>query len=264
MTVGAIIDYLEEIAPSNYQMSYDNSGLLVGSRKVEVSNVLICLDCIESVVDEAIEKECNLIIAHHPIIFSGLKRLTGATYIERTVIKAIQNGISIYAIHTNLDSVLENGVNTEISDRLGLIDRKILSSDLSLNAEGKVGAGMIGKLASPKETLDFLSFLKDRMGVNIIKHTRITHKTVQTVAICGGAGRFLLEEAKQQNADIFISSDFKYHEYFDAEDRIIIADIGHYESEQYTIDLIHRLITKKFSTFAPLKTSLLTNPVSYF
>lgn len=264
MTVGAIIDYLEEIAPSNYQMSYDNSGLLVGNRNKDVSNILISLDCIEMVVDEAVEKGCNMIIAHHPIIFSGLKRLTGDNYIERTVIKAIQNDIAIYAIHTNLDSVLENGVNTEICDRLGLVDRKILSTDLKLDAEGKVGAGMIGTLSKPMESLEFLRFLKGKMRVHVIKHTEISKDTIETVAVCGGSGRFLLEVAIEQKADIFISSDFKYHEYFDADGNIIIADIGHYESEQFTIDLIHRLITEKFSTFAPLKTSLLTNPVRYF
>ena len=264
MTIGEVIDYLEEIAPNEYQMSYDNSGLLVGSRAMEVSNILISLDCIESIVDEAIDKGCNLIIAHHPIIFSGLKRLTGASYIERTVIKAIQNNIAIYAIHTNLDSVLENGVNTEICDRLGLENRSILSADLKLDPSGKVGAGMIGTLAQSMDTMDFFKFLKDAMNINMIKHTEITRKKIVKVAVCGGSGRFLLEQAKQTNADIFISSDFKYHEYFDADGSIIIADIGHYESEQFTIDLIHRLITEKFSTFAPLKTSLLTNPVRYF
>lgn len=259
-----LIDYLEKIAPSKYQMSYDNSGLLVGDINKEISNVLISLDCIEEIVDEAIERDCNVIVAHHPIIFSGLKRLTGANYIERTVIKAIKNDIAIYAIHTNLDSVLHNGVNSEICNRLGLKNRSILQPDLSHDSEHKsVGAGMLGTLSTPMKSEEFLEHLKSTMQVGVVKHTKITSDYISTVAVCGGSGGFLLSSAKAAGADVFVTSDYKYHEFFDADGDLIIADIGHYESEQFTIDLLHRIINEKFSTFAALKTGLISNPVRY-
>ena len=264
MQLKQLTNYLESIAPLHYQMGYDNSGLLTGHSDQQITGVLIALDCIESVVEEAIEKHCNVIVAHHPILFSGKKRLTGADYVERTLIKAIKNDIAIYAIHTNLDAVLVNGVNTEIAHRLMLSDLKILSPDLKLNADRTIGAGILGKLPDPMPSIDFLNFLKSCMDLKVIKHTKIVFEKVHKIAVCGGSGHFLLEAAKSINADVLITSDIKYHQFFDAEEDILLIDIGHYESERFTIELLYRLITEKFSTFAALKTEVNTNPVFYF
>ena len=264
MKIRHLTNYLESIAPLHYQMSYDNSGLLTGHPDQQITGVLIALDCLESIIDEAAEKHCNVVVAHHPILFSGKKRLIGSDYIERTIIKAIKNDIAIYAIHTNLDAVLVNGVNTEIAHRLMLSDLKILSPDPMLNVEGTAGAGIIGTLPEPMATRDFLAFLKSSMDLKVIKHTKIIADKVHRIAICGGAGYFLLEAAKSTNADVYITSDIKYHQFFDADESITLVDIGHYESERFTIDLLYRLITEKFSTFAALKTEVNTNPVFYF
>lgn len=264
MQIKDLIAYLESIAPPHYQAGYDNSGLLVGDATRPITNVLIALDCIESIVDEAIARDCNLIVAHHPIIFSGLKQLVGANYIQRTVIKAIRHDIAIYAIHTNLDSLLVDGVNTEIANRIGLVDCSILQPAPEHDADLRVGFGMVGDLPSPMPALDFLTHLKDRMNLHTLKHTALCQPTISRVALCGGSGSSLLPLAIASGAQAYITSDFKYHEYFDADKHLTIADIGHYESEQYTIDLLHRLISEKFSTFAALKTAVNTNPVQYF
>ncbi|MEL7117802.1 MAG: Nif3-like dinuclear metal center hexameric protein [Bacteroidota bacterium] len=333
--ISAVIRALEKVAPNSYQESYDNAGLLTGDVSRAVTGVLCSLDCIETVVDEAIEKSCNLIVAHHPIVFKGLKRITGKNYVERTIIKAIKNDIAIYAIHTNLDNVLHNGVNTKIGQRLGLKDLKILApkrvsniiqfelnatqqeeviNELTdkgytptlLNGHGEkllfqlvvdqgrigevkrmiqrddsndsidpviygisnqsnaVGSGMIGRLEEAISEHAFLELLKNSMGAKVVRHTKLLNKAVQTVAFCGGAGSFLLKDALRKRADFFVTADYKYHEFFDADGKIVIADIGHFESEQFTIDLLHEIITKTFSSFAVYKTEHTTNPVSYY
>jgi len=258
-----VINYLETIAPLAYQETYDNAGLIVGNREAMVSSVLLCLDSTEAVIDEAIDRGCNLVIAHHPIVFSGLKQLTGKNYIEKTIIKAIKNDIAIYAIHTNLDNVYQDGVNKRICDQIGLERTQILYTNTKLSADGDIGAGMIGYLADPIAPMDFLLSLKQKMSIHTIKYTKIVGDKIAKVAVCGGSGSFLLDEAIAQEADIFISSDYKYHQFFDANDQIIIADIGHYESEFYTIDLLQGLIRKKFSNFAAHCTKISTNPVNY-
>jgi dinuclear metal center YbgI/SA1388 family protein len=364
MRIADVINHLESIAPSSLQESYDNSGLLVGEKSTEVSGVLISLDCIEASVNEAIEKKCNLIVAHHPIIFSGLKRFNNANYVQRTVQLAIKNDIAIYAIHTNLDNVYGNGVNSKIAEKLGLINTKILSpksgellklvtycptkneedikealfvagaghisnysecsfatagsgtfraelganpvlgevgkrhtesevkieviiyksqmdSVLSalnnahpyeevayelyptLNQDNNIGSGMVGDLQVKMSTVEFLEHLKYSMNIQVIKHT-LWDKPIKKVAICGGSGQFLLGNAKSSKADVYVTSDFKYHEFFDAENHIMICDIGHYESEKFTIDLLFDILSKKFTTFAILKTEVNTNPVNYF
>lgn len=364
MKLREITSYLEQLAPLSSQEGYDNSGLIVGSPDMEVGNALISLDCTEAVVAEAIEKDCNLIIAHHPIVFKGLKTLTGKNYVERTVIKAIQSDIAIYAIHTNLDNY-KLGVNKKIGDLLGISNPKVLAPvsgklqklvvfvptdqlDIIRDAifkagagnignysecsfvtdgmgsykgnddskpaygekgerhyepEGKIevivsshisskvisamikahpyeevaydlfplannnnyeGAGMIGELDKEMDETAFLALLKEVFKTECIRHTKLFNKPIKKVAWCGGSGSFLLHKAKSQNADIYITGDFKYHEFFDAEDQIVIADIGHYESEQYTIELISELIRKKIPTFAPYLTEQNTNPVNYF
>ncbi len=359
-----IIDSLEDWAPKSYAESYDNPGLIVGDPAVEVKGVLVSLDCTEEIVDEAVEKGCNLIVSHHPIVFKGLKKLTGSNYVERTVIKAIQSGVALYAIHTNLDNVY-TGVNKMIADKIGLSNTKILSpksgelekievfvpsdhsdtlreaifaagggeigeySKCSFNVDGTgtflpgegsdpysgqkgtmeeadevkieimypmylrrkvlsamrnshpyeevayylhplsnenqfLGSGMVGELDSEMDLNSFLEYLKDSMELSLIRHTKDVGKKIRRVAICGGAGSFLLAAAKGVAADIFITGDFKYHEFFDAENEIVIADIGHYESERFTVDLLANNIRKKFSTFATHFTEVNTNPIHYF
>jgi dinuclear metal center YbgI/SA1388 family protein len=335
MTIQSIIHHLEQIAPPIYQESYDNAGLITGNPSWEVKGVLTSLDATESVIEDAIAQGCNLVVAHHPIVFKGLKKITGANYVERTIIKAIKADVAIYAIHTNLDNVLERGVNEKIAQRLGLQDLRILApkqmaysgkiliredqkeplsvafreaaisvrsmttsfdngqyavevaynagqeralksivnqfapgqdfSRIKMQNKSKdIGSGVIGKLKEPVPVQDFLRKLKEKMKAGVVRHTELVHPSVQKVAICGGAGSFLLGAAKGQGADIFITADYKYHEFFDADQQIIIADIGHYESEQFTIDLLHEIISETFSTFAVYKTRVNTNPVKYF
>jgi dinuclear metal center YbgI/SA1388 family protein len=265
MKIKELTDFLHHTAPLKFQESYDNAGLIIGNENEEIKGVLICLDAIEEVIDEAIELGCNLVIAHHPIIFRGIKKLNGYSYIERVVIKAIKNDIAIFAIHTNLDNVVVSGVNTKIAEKLNLQDTAILSPKTDTFFNGlEVGSGMIGSLKEPMKPLSFLSYLKEKMELSIIKHTELCKQDIHKVAICGGSGSFLLIEAKNQKADIFITADFKYHEYFDADKEIIIADIGHFESEKYTIELLYNLIINNFSTFVPHCTKVITNPIKYF
>ncbi len=265
MKISHLIEFLHVVAPSELQEDYDNAGLIVGDPNVEIKGVLICLDALESVVDEAIQLNCNIIIAHHPIIFKGLKRLNGNTYIERTVIKAIKNDIAIFAIHTNLDNVIVSGVNTKIAEKLNLKDLSILAPKANtFHINLPVGAGIIGSLHSSMSAIDFLQYLKDKMELQSIKHTDLCKSSISKVALCGGSGGFLLNMAKKQMADVFITADFKYHEYFDADKDIIIADIGHYESEKFTIELLFDLINNNFSNFAAHCTKVITNPIKYF
>lgn len=364
MLLKNIITELEKFAPLSYQESYDNCGLLTGNKEQDVTGAILCLDCTEAVVEEAIRKKCNLIVAHHPIIFGGLKKLNGSNYVERTVIKAIQNNIAIYACHTNLDNV-KLGVNKKIADKLGLINTQILSpkksllkklvtfvpathlenvreslfnvgagnignydncsfvlegigsfrgnentnpfigekGKLSLEKESRlelifesinerqiisalktnhpyeevafdiyqlentyqnIGSGIIGELEKPVSEIEFLSNLKSVFKLKLIKHTPLLTKSIKKVALCGGSGSFLLKNAINLKSDIYISSDFKYHEFFDAENQILIADIGHYESEQFTPEIFYEIISNKFPTFASYLTETNTNPVNYF
>jgi dinuclear metal center YbgI/SA1388 family protein len=252
---------LEEVAPLSYQEKYDNSGLIVGDINNVVNSALITLDCNEDVIDEAIETGCNLVIAHHPIIFTGIKKLNGNNYVERTVIKAIKNNIAIYAIHTNLDNV-HNGVSAKIADKLGLNNCKILApKDDRKNIS--IGAGIVGDLSDSVESKTFLENLKIVMKTDCIRYTSLCSSTIKKVAVCGGSGSFLLSNAKALDVDVFISADFKYHEFFDADNQIIIADIGHYESEQFTKDLIYDMLTKNFAKFAVRLSKVNTNPIKY-
>lgn len=256
-----VVECLHSVAPNHLQESYDNAGLLVGDENAECTGVITCLDSTEEVIEEAITKGCNLIVAHHPIVFRGLKRFTGSNYVQRTIIKAIKHDIAIFAIHTNLDNVLSNGVNQQIADRIGLINTAILSpKDPS---EVTIGSGLIGELNVPAQCMDFLKHLKSSMQVGTVKYTKVLDRVIRKVAVCGGSGGFLLEEAVRQEADIFITSDYKYHEFFDADNRIVIADIGHFESEQFTTPLLQELISRNFSTFAAHCTTVVTNPVKY-
>lgn len=276
MKVKTITSYLESIAPLSLQEDYDNSGLLIGNEETEVQGALICLDCTEAVLDEAIKKNCNLIISHHPIIFKGLKKITGSNYVERVVEKAIRNNISIYAIHTNLDNV-SVGVNKKICDKLGLTNCKILLPSPRGEGSGvrqKFGSGMIGTLAKPFTEISFLNKIKKVFKAGSLRHTQLLNKKVSKVAVCGGSGSFLLHEAMRQKADVFVTADFKYHQFFDGENKVLIADIGHYESEQFTKELLRDLLMENFSIFAPrfkkgekniplLLSAINTNPINY-
>lgn len=364
MKLKHLLFYLESIAPLSLQESYDNAGLLVGNPETEITGVLITLDSTEEVIDEAIEKGCNVIVAHHPIIFKGLKKINGKNYIERTIIKAIKNDIAIYASHTNLDNVM-GGVNYKIAEKLGLTNVEMLLpkeatlmklvvfvpiehsgklldelytagagqignySECSFRVEGKgtfkpnemanpaigqrsmleevtenrvevifpiykknailaamrrghiyeeiayyltplanenqeIGSGVVGYLEEPMETDSFMVFLKEKMQVSVIRHTALVKSKIQKIALCGGSGSFLLPQALAHKADIFITADFKYHEFFDADKRLIIADIGHFESEQFTKELLHELICKKFINFASYLAETKTNPIHYY
>jgi dinuclear metal center YbgI/SA1388 family protein len=263
MTITELTDYLESIAPLSIQEDYDNCGLLVGDADKVVWSALICLEVTPAVIDEAVEKDCDLIISHHPIIFRGLKKLTGKTYVERTVIEAIRNDIALYAIHTNLDNVLVDGVNGKIAGKLGLIDCSVLSPKPGDLGTG-FGAGLVGNLPEPLAEEAFLAWLRDKMELQMIRHTPLLGHPVHRVAVCGGSGSFLLPEAIASGADVFISGDFKYHEFFDADGKIVVADIGHFESERFTMDLIADLIRRKFPNFAAQLTTTVTNPIIYY
>ncbi len=363
MQIKAIIDFLEAWAPPSLQASYDNSGLIIGSKDQECKEALITLDVTDEVIDEAISNGCNLIIAHHPLIFSGVKRIGNSHWIDRCIRKAIKNDINIYAIHTNLDHV-HTGVNQQIGEKIGITNSRILQPEadtllkltvfvptesrndllnglydsgagevgnydhcsfqlvgegtfrpneaanptigssgkdetvnetrieviLLKHAKGKVltamrkhhpyeevayylselvnvnqeiGSGMIGELPQEMDPNKFFEHLKKSMGLKVIKHTKVVKGKIRRVAWCGGSGRFLLEKAIASNADIYISADFKYHDYFEANDEIIIADIGHYESEVYTKELIYDRLTKNLPKFAFRLSRVDTNPIIY-
>ena len=363
MKIEAVVSYLESLAPPYLQESYDNAGLLCGDDQLEVSGALVTLDCTEEVIDEAIALNCNLIVAHHPVIFKGLKKLTGSNAVERVLMKAIRNNIALFASHTNLDHV-SHGVNAELARVLGLKNTRILDAKRHLlrklvtfcpmshgegvrsalfaagggsignyqecsfstegigtfkgngestpfvgkpgtlhresevrieviypiykegaliaalhaahpyeevaydlialeNKWGLMGAGMVGELEVEMDELDFLKGVKERLNSGCIRHTPLLGKMVKKVAICGGAGSFLLPQAIASGATVFITGDFKYHEFFSAENKLVIADVGHYESEQFTKDLFYRFITEKFRTFAVHLSKINTNPIKY-
>lgn len=260
MQIKDIIAVLEAVAPPHLQESYDNAGLIVGDPEDQARGVLFCLDSTEAVVSEALEKGCNLIVAHHPIIFRGLKRINGASYIERTVIRAIRHNVAIYAIHTNLDNVLHRGVNAKIAEKIGLLNTRLLAPKAGFT---DIGAGITGTLPAAMDETAFLGMIKRVFRADCIRHTALRGKPVLQVAVCGGSGSFLLPDALKSGADAFVTADFKYHEFFDAEDRLVIADIGHYESEQFTIELLYDIFHEKFPTFAAHCTNSDTNPVHY-
>lgn len=268
MLLSTIIEYLEGIAPPGLQEDYDNSGLIVSSGDSKISGALICLDSTEQIIREAKDKNCNLVIAHHPIIFRGLKQLVNANYVERTVRLAIEHDIHLYAIHTNLDNVLARGVSGKIADMLGLKETEVLASKTYFQdgEEWKAdltGSGLIGGIGSQSEE-EFLSHLKSSMQLKVIRHTPLLGRSISKVAVCGGSGSFLIKRAIEAGADVYVTADVKYHEFFDADSELVIADIGHYESERFTIDLIHDLLREKFPNFAALKADSVTNPLNYY
>ncbi len=364
MKIKEVIDCLENFAPVSLQEDYDNAGLLIGNSDDECTGIITSLDVTEDVIAEATKKNCNLIVAHHPIIFRGLKKINGKNYVERSVIAAIKNNIALYAIHTNIDNAI-NGVNKKIAEKLRLQNIEVLApreetlkklvtfspkenaeeirnalfnagagqlgkySECSFNIEGvgtfkanggatpflgtvgkrheenetrievifprymqdkiveslkkahpyeavaydiysvsnqlsEIGSGLTGTLPEPVSEENLLATLKKEFGLKVIRHTSLLHKEITKIAVCGGAGSFLLANAIAAGADIYVTSDVKYHEFFDADKSILLADIGHYESEQFTIDLLAEILQQKFPNFAVLKTEIKTNPVNYY
>jgi dinuclear metal center YbgI/SA1388 family protein len=260
LLIQEIIEIIEEFAPLRLQAGFDNSGLTCGDPRRELSAVLLTLDVTEEVVREAIDAGANLIISHHPLIFRGLKQITPATGAERGLILAIKHDIALYAAHTNMD-VLARGVSGRVADKLCLLRREILHPEGG--PDSPHGYGIVGELERPVESGAFLLRLKEVFGCRMLRHTRPHVPFVRRVAVCGGAGASFLGAALESGADIYISGDFKYHDFFLAEDRIIIADIGHHESEQFTKDIFYELLTKKIISFAVRFSEINTNPINY-
>ena len=364
MLISEIISFLQTVAPLSLQEPYDNAGLLTGDGRWECTGMISALDVTEKVIEEAVQAKCNLVIAHHPLIFLPLKRIDNTTQAGRTLISAIKNDVAVYAIHTNLDNLL-HGVNGKIADLLELSDRKILQAksgrlqklytyvphahletvrsaifevgagkigaynECSFSSEGigtfkagigtdpyvgqpgarhhepesklevifpehlqpvvvralkqahpyeevayeiielknihpEIGSGIIGVLPAPLSQIDLLQLLKERFSTPVIRYTSLNNKQISKIAVCGGSGSFLINSARHAGVEALISADFKYHDFFETDGDMMICDIGHYESEKFTIDLIAELIKEKFPTFAVLKTRVNTNPIQYF
>lgn len=260
MYIKEIISLIEDYAPLKLQASFDNSGLLCGDPERELTSILLCIDVTEEVIKEAIDKGHNLIISHHPLIFGGLKHITPATYVERCVIHAIKHDITIYAAHTNMD-VVANGVSGRMADKLNLQHRQILQPEGDPMAGN--GFGIIGELQQPVESITFLQQVKEIFRCDRLRYTTPHTSSIQRVAVCGGAGASFFKQALAGQADIYISGDFKYHDFFLTENRIMIADIGHYESEQFTKEIFYEILTKKISKFAVQFSEINTNPIKY-
>ena len=259
MVLKEITNILEKWCPLNSAEEFDNVGLLVGNSNEIITKAIITIDTTEEVVDEAIKNDCNLIITFHPIIFDGLKNITEQTYVERIVFKAIQNNINIYAIHTNLDNN-PRGVNYKICQKLEMNNTKFLISKV----EETFGMGMVGELNKELSEIEFFNFLKSKMNIKNIKHSPFIGKNIKKVAVLGGSGSFAIENAIAEKADCYITSDLKYHDYFKADNKILLADIGHYESEQFTKELILEFLNEKIPKFACIISKSNTNPVNYF
>ena len=258
MTIKSVSDYIEKIAPLNQSEDFDNVGLLIGNEMTEVKGVLVTLDTLEETVDEAIRKNCNLIVSFHPIIFDGLKKINGNSYVEKVVLKAIQNNIAIYATHTALDNS-NVGVSAKMCEVLCLKNYNILIPKEDENT----GMGMIGDLPEPMQEEDFLKFTKKTFKTNGIRFSSKIGKSVKKIAVLGGSGSFAISNAIQKKADVYISADFKYHDFFKAEGKILLIDVGHYESEQFTKNLLVEYLTKKFTSFAIILSEKSTNPIYY-
>lgn len=257
MNIKEVVTTLESFAPLPLQESYDNAGLQVGLTATEVSGVLLCLDVTEKVIDEAVAKGCNLIVAHHPLLFRGLKQISDATQPERCVTKALKKDIAIYAMHTNLDNA-EGGVNYEIAYRLGMEDVRFLLP----NAQGG-GSGVIGALPVEMNARTFLQSVKKEFGVECLMHNELLRRPIRTVALCGGAGDFLLQEAVNQQADAFLTGEMHYHTYMGMEQTIQIAVAGHYQTEQYTKDLIAKTLREQCEGLRIVISQENTNPICY-
>lgn len=259
-TIQDIIERIEAFAPKLLQESYDNSGLQVGRVDTEVDSALLCIDITEAVIDEAIEAGIKLVISHHPLIFKGIKSITGDNYIERVIIKALKNDITLYSAHTNLDNA-QWGVNQAIAFKLKLKDVKVLDQKPSMPI--MAGSGMVGFLEEPMEYMEFLQQLKSVFNCGVVKYSNPLGKKIHKVAVCGGSGSFLIPKAIEVGADIFVTGEIKYHDFFGNDEHIMLADIGHYESEQFTRSLIANMINDIYPAFKLYVTKVNTNPINY-
>lgn len=242
------------------QEDYDNAGLQVGLTEAEVSGVLLCLDVTEDTVNEAIEKGCNMIVAHHPLIFRKLKHITDEDYVQRCVMAAVKNDITIVAMHTNLDSVM-GGVNTMIARKLRLADTEMINGS-TLNGT-EAGMGVIGFLPEPLSAEEFLKTVKSTFSAGCVMTNELLKRPVRKVAVCGGAGAFVMSAAIAAGADAFLTGEMHYHEFFGTEQKLQIAVIGHYESEQFTIELLKEIIDNSCSGIRTVMTGINTNPINY-
>ncbi len=263
MQIQAVVDTLEAWAPPSLAESYDNVGLIVGHPETEVTGILVNLDVTESVIREAKALGCNLIVTHHPIWFQARKRLNGEDYVSRSILMAIRENIALYAIHTNLDHVV-HGVNNRIADVLGLENREVLLPKAPRPGQVEAGAGMMGLLPAPLEKGAFLSLVKEKFNAQGIRYADAPVSHIQKVAVCGGSGSFLIGDALRKGADAFVTADITYHKFFDNEEKLLLLDIGHHESEQFTTDLIGNYLSEKFLNFAVHLSKVNTNPVRYF
>lgn len=263
LTFSDIAAALESLAPPAVAESYDNVGLIVGYPNTPVTGVLVNLDVTEELIDEAIARGCNLIVTHHPIWFSARKRLNGEDYVSRIIMRAIREDIGLYACHTNLDNVRE-GVNRKMASRLDLRDLQWLRPGPARANQPEIGAGMIGHLPEPMLKHDFLALVRDAFGCGGIRYADSPKELIYKVAICGGSGSFLIADALRAGVDAFVTADITYHKFFDNEGQLLLLDIGHHESEQFTSELICTYLSGKFSNFAPRLSGIHTNPVRYF
>lgn len=263
-----IVCALEHFAPLPLQESYDNAGLQVGLTEVEASGALLCLDVTEEVMQEAIDLGCNVVISHHPLLFRPLRTLTDNTQVERVVRMAVQHDIAVYSAHTNLDNA-EDGVNYKIAEKLSLMDVQMIGAHTVRVKEGskersvKAGSGVIGYLPQPMESAQFLEWIKGVFRVDCLMHNAPLQRPIQSVALCGGAGDFVLQDALQLEADAFLTGEMHYHQYFGNEQRIQIAVLGHYQSEQYTMEIIRTLLEEKAPDLPVFVTRINTNPIMY-
>jgi dinuclear metal center YbgI/SA1388 family protein len=256
-----VLSALERFAPLPLQESWDNAGLQLGLTEAEVSGALLCLDVNEAIIDEAIRKGCNLIVSHHPLLFRGLKQITDANYVQRCVIKAIKHDIAIVSMHTNMDNALD-GVNFKIAERLGMNHLAFLAPSSSEKAETS-GSGVIGHLPQSMQSEDFIQLLKARFQVACVQCNALLERPITKVAICGGAGDFLLDNALAQGANAFITGEMHYHQYFGYDQQIQICVIGHYQSEQYTAEIFRDIIAKDCPDVPTYIAETNTNPILY-
>jgi dinuclear metal center YbgI/SA1388 family protein len=278
MKIAQIIKIIEEFAPLSLQEDFDNSGLQVGDVSQKLQNILLCLDVTQEVIDEAIELDCNLIISHHPLLFRPLRTLTGQNYIERCVMKACKNDLVIYAAHTNLDNA-PGGMNFYLAEKIGLQNIRFLKpilqdESITQNAQeaGLLrdarndaigGSGAIGELLAPEGEVSFLERMKEILQLKSVKHSPFTGKMIRKVALCSGSGAFLIPDAKEAGADVFLTGEARYNDYYDVEDQLLLAVLGHYETEHYTKELFFDIISKKLPNFAVHFSNANTNPVNY-
>ena len=255
-----MLSALEQFAPLPLQESWDNAGLQLGLTEAEVSGALLCLDVNEQIVDEAIEKGCNLIVSHHPLLFRGLKQISGADYVQRCVIKALKNDIVVVSMHTNLDNA-QGGVNWKIAEKLGLENCEFFAQKTVDGLEA--GSGVVGNLPSEMDARAFIELVKKQFGVQCAQCNQLLQRPIRKVAICGGAGDFLLDDALAQGADAFITGEMHYHQYFGYEQRIQICVIGHYQSEQYTSEIFRDIIAKECPGVRTVIAETSTNPIVY-